>query len=258
MANLSVCDAEKKSKSPGSPSCPSPLLIGTNISLGVEPRLSAFKSLVSPASCESPVKREPTAAEASRGILDGALPPSSLHSHASSFHVYSKLLDSATAAVASNAATLRYGELTSGISTLNCNRSPTLSFGSSNSLFSRRRRKETRQRRQRTTFTSDQTLKLEMEYHRTEYITRMRRVELADLLNLTETQIKIWFQNRRAKDKRIEKAQLDQQYRSMGLPAPGCTYAASYPGFCGACYYPSNSNINPTAATIGRPYQLSL
>ncbi|XP_022084684.1 homeobox protein rough-like [Acanthaster planci] len=143
---------------------------------------------------------------------------------------------------------------------MNCSRSSNVSFGASNSMFTRRRRKETRQRRQRTTFTSDQTLKLEMEYHRTEYITRMRRVELAELLSLTETQIKIWFQNRRAKDKRIEKAQLDQQYRSMGLPTPGCTYAATYPGFCGACYYsPTTSSMNPTAATIGRPYhQLSL
>ncbi|KAK3579291.1 hypothetical protein CHS0354_033371 [Potamilus streckersoni] len=80
-------------------------------------------------------------------------------------------------------------------------------------IFQRRKRRETRPRRQRTTFTSEQTMKLEIEYNRAEYITRPRRFELADLLDLSENQIKIWFQNRRAKDKRIEKAQMDQQLR---------------------------------------------
>ncbi|KAF4516982.1 hypothetical protein B566_EDAN005584 [Ephemera danica] len=78
----------------------------------------------------------------------------------------------------------------------------------------RRRRKEGRgPRRQRTTFSSEQTLRLELEFGRSEYISRSRRFELAERLSLSETQVKIWFQNRRAKDKRIEKAHLDQHYR---------------------------------------------
>ncbi|KAM7360365.1 transcription factor rough [Cochliomyia hominivorax] len=82
-------------------------------------------------------------------------------------------------------------------------------------FLARRRRKEGRQRRQRTTFSNEQTLRLEVEFHRNEYISRSKRFELAESLGLSETQIKIWFQNRRAKDKRIEKAQIDQQYRNF-------------------------------------------
>ena len=79
--------------------------------------------------------------------------------------------------------------------------------------MARRENRQRSERRQRTSFSSQQTAVLESEYAAREYISRQRRSELAKLLQLTETQIKIWFQNRRAKDKRIEKAYSDQHLR---------------------------------------------
>jgi len=59
-------------------------------------------------------------------------------------------------------------------------------------------------KRSRTTYTRAQQLELEKEYCYNRYISRARRIELAKNLTLTEKHIKIWYQNRRMKEKRDE------------------------------------------------------
>ncbi|XP_026674607.1 protein zerknuellt 2 [Ceratina calcarata] len=60
----------------------------------------------------------------------------------------------------------------------------------------------TKVKRTRTAYSNFQLIELEKEFASTRYLCRPRRIQMTMTLNLTERQIKIWFQNRRMKMKK--------------------------------------------------------
>ncbi|KAM4689626.1 homeobox protein engrailed-2 [Discoglossus pictus] len=73
-------------------------------------------------------------------------------------------------------------------------------------------------KRPRTAFTAEQLQRLKAEFQTNRYLTEQRRQSLAQELNLNESQIKIWFQNKRAK---IKKATGGKNSLALHLMAQG-------------------------------------
>ncbi|XP_031639665.1 ventral anterior homeobox 2-like, partial [Contarinia nasturtii] len=78
-----------------------------------------------------------------------------------------------------------------------------------------------RKKRPRTAFSASQIKALETEFERGKYLSVAKRTALAKQLRLTETQIKIWFQNRRTKWKRKYTSDVEtlasQYYAHIGI-----------------------------------------
>ncbi|CAF3465047.1 unnamed protein product [Rotaria socialis] len=123
--------------------------------------------------------------------------------------------------------------------------------------------KPSKSRRQRTAFTYEQLVALENKFKQTRYLSVCERLNLALSLSLTETQVKIWFQNRRTKWKKqnpgldVNSPTTNSSSSSIGIhSAVAAAYVASL--YNSQQQINGSSSVNPSYRLLSPLYAASL
>lgn len=85
-----------------------------------------------------------------------------------------------------------------------------------------------KKRKRRVLFTKSQTFELERRFRQQRYLSAPEREHLAQLIGLTATQVKIWFQNHRYKTKRATHEKSPVMYQT-NLPSPNAVKRVHIP-----------------------------
>ncbi|EDV48878.1 homeobox protein abdominal-B isoform X2 [Drosophila erecta] len=106
-----------------------------------------------------------------------------------------------------------------------------------------------RKKKARTTFTGRQIFELEKMFENKKYLSASERTEMAKLLMVTETQVKIWFQNRRTKWKKqdnVTNNEAAEHKSSNAKPGAAATAATTPSG-----EQSEKRSTNATSPTVG-------